>query len=370
MSNETPDYDDDFETYDETFDDVSEGGDDLDGLIDAEGDDDFDGGEDFATDEAAPEKKKSSIFKLAVIAVAVIGGGAIFWFQFGGKNTEPQAHMEFPSAAVENAPADNNPQAPALPQTAQIESDNTLLGGSDIESASTAIDTPTMAAPIRMPSAQDVMLKSSGDDVTPSVSDGDVMPAAPAPTVISEPTLSESAAPENAIDPAILESIQKTMTDIADRLSALESRVQAVQDNIESAPSAPSSSADIEALSQTVTKLQKTVSDLAKAPASSQAQAPVAAPRPQILGPADDEAQIESAPPVKAQATPRTGATDAPRWVLKGAQPGQAMVARAGQSETQTIRPGDTLPGIGRVTAIEYQDGQWVVRGTQGQIKQ
>ncbi len=58
------------------------------------------------------------------------------------------------------------------------------------------------------------------------------------------------------------------------------------------------------------------------------------------------------------------------KWVLKSAQPNQAMVAKQGESDMVRISVGETLSGIGRITAIDMQNGQWIVQGTKGSITQ
>lgn len=56
------------------------------------------------------------------------------------------------------------------------------------------------------------------------------------------------------------------------------------------------------------------------------------------------------------------------RWQLRSAQPGKAIVMRKGGNDFQTVEVGNTLSGIGRITSIQIENGQWVVRGTQGVI--
>ena len=58
------------------------------------------------------------------------------------------------------------------------------------------------------------------------------------------------------------------------------------------------------------------------------------------------------------------------RWVLKSAQPGQAMISKAGESDMVRVSTGQSLAGIGRVTSISVEEGKWVVRGTNGKISQ
>ncbi len=57
-------------------------------------------------------------------------------------------------------------------------------------------------------------------------------------------------------------------------------------------------------------------------------------------------------------------------WDLKGAMPGQAMIAVHGERDLKMIRIGDEVAGIGRITAIENSGNGWVVQGTTGQIRQ
>jgi intracellular multiplication protein IcmG len=48
-----------------------------------------------------------------------------------------------------------------------------------------------------------------------------------------------------------------------------------------------------------------------------------------------------------------------------------AWISEKGSDEIKTISVGDTVSGIGKVTAIAKDDGgRWVVNGTQGKINQ
>ncbi len=58
------------------------------------------------------------------------------------------------------------------------------------------------------------------------------------------------------------------------------------------------------------------------------------------------------------------------RWVLRSAQPGKAWVSKKGQSGVQAVSVGENLSGVGRITAISQVGGRWLVKGTQGTIKQ
>jgi hypothetical protein len=210
-------------------------------------------------------------------------------------------------------------------------------------------------AATRMPSAHDMMLKSTTPpDVTP----------APAPT------------PSGNADTAAL---NMKMDTILSRLTTLEGEVTALKQK-------PDAGEQVADLKSSLESLEKKVSTQADTPAPARsarkAAAPVPAPAPvtpeekpapQILGAADSEPETNPvagmpSPDVK-KAAPRAVKVST-SWVLKGAQPGQATVAKPGESDSRTIHVGDTLPGIGRITAVEYQDGRWAVIGTQGRINQ
>ncbi|MDE2029969.1 MAG: hypothetical protein KGI97_05315, partial [Alphaproteobacteria bacterium] len=79
-----------------------------------------------------------------------------------------------------------------------------------------------------------------------------------------------------------------------------------------------------------------------------------------------------AAPHKTARKAPRraTRHAAAPRWILRAALPGQAWVATSATSrDLHHLRVGDTLEGIGRVTAIEASGNGWIVRGTAGEIR-
>jgi intracellular multiplication protein IcmG len=57
-------------------------------------------------------------------------------------------------------------------------------------------------------------------------------------------------------------------------------------------------------------------------------------------------------------------------WELRSAQSGKASVAIKGSGDIQDVEPGDVLKGVGKITSITRQNGQWVVQGTTGRIVQ
>jgi len=57
-------------------------------------------------------------------------------------------------------------------------------------------------------------------------------------------------------------------------------------------------------------------------------------------------------------------------WELRAAQPGRAWVSKQGERDMQSVEVGQTLPNIGQIRAITYQNGLWTVMGTNGTISQ
>jgi hypothetical protein len=59
-------------------------------------------------------------------------------------------------------------------------------------------------------------------------------------------------------------------------------------------------------------------------------------------------------------------------WVLKSAQPGQAWIAKKGDTsgDLNSVSVGENIEGIGRVTSIEQVNGVWTIKATRGVIRQ
>ena len=57
-------------------------------------------------------------------------------------------------------------------------------------------------------------------------------------------------------------------------------------------------------------------------------------------------------------------------WTLRGASPGQAVLAQQGQSSIRTVTVGEFVDGLGRIESVAIENGRWVVRGTSGRVTQ
>jgi intracellular multiplication protein IcmG len=57
-------------------------------------------------------------------------------------------------------------------------------------------------------------------------------------------------------------------------------------------------------------------------------------------------------------------------WQLRGASPEQAFLANQANGAVTTVSLGQTVPGLGRIESIAVENGRWVVRGTNGIVRQ
>lgn len=113
------------------------------------------------------------------------------------------------------------------------------------------------------------------------------------------------------------------------------------------------------ALDADISALQKRLASLEKQPRKQSAPSSPPVSRPARNG-----------TPAAALERDQPASSPSASWVLKAAQPGQAMVAKKGENDIISVMVGETIAGIGRITSIAVQNGQWVVEGTDGKITQ
>jgi hypothetical protein len=136
-------------------------------------------------------------------------------------------------------------------------------------------------------------------------------------------------------------------------------------------PSAPAQgaeeSAKVEELQKKIDELQKTISQLQQSPVTKE-EAEKSAAQSEETAAAKVSHKKLSAHHGKTSAKTHMAAGT---WVLKAAKPGVAWVARKGTDDLKMVEVGDSLAGVGRVTAIvKSSSGNWTVNGTKGRISQ
>lgn len=214
----------------------------------------------------------------------------------------------------------------------------------------------------------------------PAAADAPVSaPAEETPAKMSEPARPSVSPDTIAENTKALEAVDSRLEELFKRIEQVESEIGSVKD---------SKQADTQDLEQTVESLKAEIAELKNRPVpappkaeSARTEKPSAAnEEPDADEPAAEEGAEEAPrPAVKKAAKPKPAKPAAKkpavtassgRWELRAAQPGRAWVSRPGERDMQSVEVGQSLTGIGRVTAILYQNGRWTVQGTSGQINQ
>jgi hypothetical protein len=327
-------------------------------------------------EEQEPRKPKGGLLVKGIIALAVVGGIGFYFLKPSGVQTPtdtsmPVAQMEPQPAAMAIAP----PPAAALPEavpeqpkqeaaapaappapTAIAANEDPLAWGGPVSKAPTA---PAMMPPPA----------SSPAPAMPAAAETAQQPAAVTPEAAAP--VAEKAAAEQAA-PKVSEASQEKVDTLEKRLAALEETITSLQAKM-------LTRADIESLAATVGKMQQEQdAEKAKAEAEEKTKAEAEAAKAQAkekvkakAKPAAPKVKKAKSAPVPFKAQAAAASAPAPNWVLKSAKPGMAWVAEKGSAELNTISVGGTLPGIGKITAIEKDSsGRWVVSGTEGKISQ
>ncbi|MGX7705941.1 hypothetical protein [Methylobacterium sp. Gmos1] len=157
-----------------------------------------------------------------------------------------------------------------------------------------------------------------------------------------------------------LERLQRQNGDLAGKVAAVAERLAALAERQEHADR--DQAARLAALTDRLDKRQA-ATPVASAPAAPApvAAAPVAAPK----HVATAEPALTGSLPDKPAAAAKPGTIEG--WVLRDVYDGMAMIENRNRRLVE-VGPGDTLPGAGRVEAIERRGRSWVVVTSKGVI--
>lgn len=387
-------------------------------LMPQDGDEALDAGEeDFADEEwesydeepagdegAPPQKKKSSNFNKIVIAVTVVVGGGVAWMMAGGggggsapapaaapapqqqvaaaptqrdliygstaeeRRKEEEARLEEPKGFLNNP--DSLKKVEDLKNEVVFEGDEPIEREPDNSPDSEPYEVdyePPMPAPMTPAGAEDGQGQQAPEQeqaqqevLTPLPSDTLSAGLPAAEDIVRQPDSAdaevESPAPVETSGGVDFAGINEKLDDLAARLKGVESRLASLGG------------------------LEKRIQTLETRPAGAQPKksAPAAvseaAPEPPHDRAAEDnpeESVLTPDPvPVAPDSGPALQATPSAAWVLKSARPGEALVAKKGGDGTLSVRTGDSLAGIGRITDIYSENNRWIVQGTSGRIVQ
>lgn len=389
--------------------------DDLDAdLIDGEIlDDDLD-----MTPPPRKAKKKSSFFTYVVIGLVVIVGGIVLATSFGGSQPTPvtpppldaasgQIPGQVPGQMPEQIPGQIPAQAPGMtdPQNAQAGQpplvapapvsdpaapipDQGFMNNPNILPQAAAptpnvadqpIQNPAAPLPAPAPVPTDVPATPSQENVaqgplaplpqfpTPAPADPaavnaipqaqDVMKAPDAPAAIADaPVAPMSPTPPAPVDPMMGQKLNEAMQ----RIATLEAELKSARE----ASTAPSD--EVVVLQQKVADLQAQLREKTRDATPSRKEASPEAPKKKRSDTRKTTTRKKESDMDRAWSPPRVTT----QWDLRAASDGQAVVTRKGGGAFTQVRVGDTLEGVGRVTAITQKGGLWVIEGTQGRVSQ
>ena len=165
---------------------------------------------------------------------------------------------------------------------------------------------------------------------------------------------------------ARVEDLQKSLEQTSQQLSDISAHLA----NAQQTSSAPSA-----AVENRLTQIEQQMAQIElteKVTGETVTARPASAPRPHKAV----SASVAGATVHRRSAKPSVEVNEAaimasaPAWVLRGATPDEAWVSKDATSrELRPVHIDDTLPGIGRVTAIRETAGGWVIDGTQGSVR-
>jgi len=202
------------------------------------------------------------------------------------------------------------------------------------------------------------------------------IPAQPAPVVDTAQTAANAEA---------LVANTKAMEALGTRIEEMMGRIQKIETDLGSVKDSKSS--EYQQLEQSLSGLKQEVQSIkdrpvpapsAETPKKATVKQQPAAPEPEEVAevapepaPVKKTVKKASKPKTAANTTPKSAGTAyAQSWELRAAQPGRAWISKPGTRDMQGVQVGQTISGLGRITAITFQGGRWAVIGTQGQIRQ
>ena len=164
----------------------------------------------------------------------------------------------------------------------------------------------------------------------------------PAPSTSQESQQMSGNTPASSEVLSQLQELNSNISQLNQRIGTLEDRIETVEANLNSR-----------------------ISALEKRPAAdTQPSTPSS-----ITEKTPSKQPAATAPTPKRETAPAPAAR-ASSWEIRAIQVGKAVVAQRGTQGSREISVGDSLPGLGTIQAIDYRNGQWVISGTQGTIRE
>ncbi|MCB1556524.1 MAG: hypothetical protein KDJ15_04335, partial [Alphaproteobacteria bacterium] len=312
------------------------------------------------------EQKGLFTFNNMVIGGGVVLGVLIIFFQMGGGGNPPPPPPVVPQAAPEDASLSVSRQdKKEQPAPVGFLNDPTALAA--LERPNAAGDKTETLPPMPIPVTGEGT-SFVPDDMwntpprPPPVESAPIeAPPAPAPVSIPPASLSVGSKADENRTVAALDRLNERLDSFSERLDRIETR-------LDEAGTAGTRSSEIESMMKSLRTLEDKVAALSSRKNEASPPAPQGKTATVKTEPAKSAAPATAPRPPKKQAT--APPTPQIQWVLKAASSGNAYVARAGSNDITRVRPGDSLPGIGKINGIYVENGLWVVQGTDGRIVQ
>lgn len=246
--------------------------------------------------------------------------------------SQPGADANVESIAIPKE--DYAAMPPPPPDTAADAAADPFKTAADPASPSAVAVPPVDSAPAPAPASTDPSL--------PVAEGGLPSPSVPEPMIPGMIPVS----PDGASVPAV--PADPGMISAQDNVAAQAPAADPVQGNDVPAPADTAAQQRISDLEQTVRDLQAKLDSMAAVEKPASAKKPA----------------------VKKSSAPKKAAVKK-NWIMKSARPGSAWLADGPGGALRQIYVGDSVEGIGTVTAVEKNEaGRWVVRGTKGSVAQ
>ncbi|MCD8571659.1 MAG: hypothetical protein LRY76_09145 [Alphaproteobacteria bacterium] len=272
---------------------------------------------------------------------------------------------------------ENQPIPTAAPPEEAPEEELASLPEPEVqETAPSPADPPQLTPPAEEPQAD--MPEEMATPAVDSIDTPAPLPTGPSPETLAElEKLSADNEALNARNKDLEEEISGANTkieELAAMLEAMEKKIAA----LEEAPPAPTPAPVPAAVAPEPEPETPAIAEEPEAPDDTDV---AAATEPDnepanILVPAKPERRPENVPQMKskpAETAPKistSSAADSPRWVLRSAQTGRAVVSDRSTGDLRSIQVGDSLRGVGTIQSISKVSGRWVVQGSQGRVQQ
>jgi intracellular multiplication protein IcmG len=331
--------------------------------------------EDIASEDMVPvdggEKKKFPLVLLVGAVGSLIVVGALGYWQFGGHRSEPSmldvGGQPAPAASMPSFAS--KPAAPVVSPAALAALDVAPTTG--FSQPSTTVDaakTPEPPVAKVVESAVSVLSPAAPQPAVPAPT----LPlVAPSPTPAMGPVVIPPSPNGNDARLTVLSSriddLQKVLAQATEQLGQISDKLSSVQTGAVVPAGAASSDP---ALQERLNKLEQKMLQMEQHRSPRSASVEDVYPSKTTIKPKTTHTKAHSglrrtvvrlAPIVKPASQ---------KWILRAASPEEAWIAKDAQTrELRPVHVGDSVPGVGKITAILQRGDTWSVQATNGVIR-